>query len=218
VALFSRYTDDPMTNKTQKTGLRERKKAEGRANVLEISHQLFREFGFDETTLRDICDEADISKRTFFRYFKDKESLIFPHREERIEAFVAFLMLNEQIDDPFDALRTATRAFGVQYGDNSDHLHAQQQIIQVSPALLGREREIDADWQRAIANAFSARAGGTLGEDLWAQVLAGAIMGVVRAIMNNWFAGGCKADLAELGLEALDYLEQGFPNVARKLT
>jgi hypothetical protein len=43
-------------------------------------------------------------------------------------------------------------------------------------------------------------------------------MGVVRAIMNNWFEGGCKADLAELGLEALDYLEQGFPNVARKQT
>ena len=205
-----------MTKETQKMGLRERIKAEGRANVLEISHQLFREFGFDETTLRDICDEADISKRTFFRYFKDKESLIFPHREERLEAFRTFLTVNEQIDKPFDALRMATRAFGVQYGDNSEHLHAQQRIIQASPALLSREREIDADWQGAIANAFSARSGGTLGDDLWAQVLAGAIMGVVRAIMNNWFAGGCKAALAELGHEALDYLEQGFPTIARE--
>ena len=86
-----------MTKETQKMGLRERKKAEGRANVLEISHQLFREFGFDETTLRDICDEADISKRTFFRYFKDKESLIFPHREERLESFRSFLSVYELI-------------------------------------------------------------------------------------------------------------------------
>jgi AcrR family transcriptional regulator len=191
--------------------LRERKKAEARAKVLEIAHQLFRRDSFDSTTLEAICTQADISKRTFFRYFRDKESLIFPHREARLEAFVGFLSRQEQVANPFDALREATRVFGAQYNANNAHLKTQQAIILSSQALLAREREIDLGWEHAIANAFSARAGNTPEDDLWAQVVAGAIIGVVRSTMTYWFKHGCEDDLAELGLNALTFLEQGFP-------
>jgi len=192
--------------------LRERKKAEAKANVLEISHRLFRKQGFDGTTLEAICQEADISKRTFFRYFRDKESLAFPRRDERLAQFKAFLKQNQQIDNPFESLRIATQIFGARYNDHSEHLCAQQAVIQGSDALLAREREIDLDWQREIANAFSARSGHDAQSDLWARVLAGAIMGVVRSIMNYWFDRDCEPDLVEMGLDALNYLERGFPH------
>jgi AcrR family transcriptional regulator len=191
--------------------LRERKKAEAKANVLEISHRLFRKQGFDGTTLEAICQEADISKRTFFRYFRDKESLVFPHREERLATFVAFLGAHEQVENPFDALRQAAEVFGAKYNQNKDHLLAQQAVILSSQALLAREREIDLDWQKAIANAFSARTKSQPEEDLWARVLAGAIIGVVRATMTYWFERQGQDDLSQLGLDALDFLEQGFP-------
>jgi len=192
--------------------LRERKKAEAKANVLEISHRLFRKQGFDGTTLEAICQEADISKRTFFRYFRDKESLAFPRRDERLAQFKAFLKQNQQIDNPFESLRIATQIFGARYNDHSEHLCAQQAVIQGSDALLAREREIDLDWQREIAIAFSARSGHDAQSDLWARVLAGAIMGVVRSIMNYWFDRDCEPDLVEMGLDALNYLERGFPH------
>jgi AcrR family transcriptional regulator len=196
---------------TQKTNLRERKKAEVHAKVLDIAHRLFRRASFDATTLEAICHESSISKRTFFRYFRDKESLVFPRRDERLEAFVRFLGEHERVENPFDALRFATQAFGAQYNEKQDRLLAQQAVILSSPALLAREREIDMDWERAIADAFSARSGNTPGDDLWARVLAGAIMGVVRSTMTYWFDRGCQDDLARLGLDALDYLERGFP-------
>jgi AcrR family transcriptional regulator len=191
--------------------LRDRKKAEARANVLATSHRLFHRASFDATTLETICTESNISKRTFFRYFRDKESLVFPHRDERLTAFVHFLGENEQVENPFDSLRMATQIFGAQYNENKKHLFAQQAVILSSQALLAREREIDMDWERAIADAFSARSGNTPGDDLWARVLAGAIMGVVRSTMTYWFDRGCQDDLARLGLDALDYLERGFP-------
>lgn len=196
----------------QNLTLRERKKAESKAAVLDVAHRLFRADSFDTTTLETICAQASISKRTFFRYFRDKEALVFPHREDRLEAFVQFLSANEQIEKPFEALRGATRVFGAQYHQNREHLMTQQAIIRSSQALLAREREIDLDWERAIARAFASRAGNAPEDDLWARVLAGAIIGVVRSTMTYWFEHGCRDDLTELGMSALDALELGFPS------
>jgi AcrR family transcriptional regulator len=194
--------------------LRARKKAEARANVLETAHRLFRYDSFDSVTLETICSESSISKRTFFRYFRDKESLVFPHRDERLTRFVQFLGEHEQVENPFDSLRLATQVFGAQYNENRKHLRAQQAVILSSQALLAREREIDLEWERAIANAFSARSGNAPEDDLWARVLAGAIMGVVRSTMTYWFDREGQDDLRQLGLDALDYLERGFPHRA----
>ncbi len=194
--------------------LRERKKAAARANVLDIAHRLFHEVGFEAATIGQICNEALISKRSFFRYFRDKESLVFPNREERLEVFVAFLEDHHDAENPFESLRLATKIFGAEYDRHKKRLRDQQSLIHSSLVLLSREREIDQDWQTAIANAFSARAGNSPDGDLWALVLAGAIMGVVRATMNFWFERGCRDDLTELGLEALNYLERGFPHRA----
>jgi AcrR family transcriptional regulator len=205
-----------MSSESSQPGLRERKKAVARANVLEVSHRLFRAEGFDSTTIEQICSETLISKRTFFRYFRDKESLVFPNREERLSVFVDFLEANRDVDNPFESLRLATRLFGAEYNKNKNkkHLRDQQWVIHSSLALLSREREIDQDWQKAIADAFSARAGNSPESDLWARVLAGAIMGVVRSTMTFWFDRGCDDDLTQLGLDALNYLEQGFPHRA----
>jgi len=201
-----------MSSEVSEPGLRERKKAAARANVLEIAHRLFHAQGFDATTIEQICAEALISKRTFFRYYRDKEALVFPNREERLEVFVSFLGTNRDVENPFDSLRLATRVFGAEYNKNKKRLRAQQKVIRSSFALLSREREIDQDWQVAIAEAFSARAGNSPDSDLWARVLAGAIMGVVRSTMTFWFERDCDDDLTQLGLDALDYLERGFPH------
>jgi AcrR family transcriptional regulator len=203
-----------MSQQQSQPGLRERKKAAARANVLEIAHRLFHENGFDATTLEQICSEALISKRTFFRYFRDKESLVFPNREERLSVFVAFLEANQNVENPFDSLRLATRFFAAEYNKNKERLRSQQALIHSSLVLVSREREIDQHWQKAISDAFSARAGNSPESDLWARVLAGAIMGVVRSTMTFWFDRNCDDDLCQLGLDALEYLEQGFPTRA----
>ena len=182
--------------------------------MLEIAHRLFQEHSFDGTTIEQICSEALISKRTFFRYFRDKESLVFPNREERLDVFVAFLKQNQNAENPFEILRMATQMFGSEYNKHRERLLEKQSVIRASPDLLAREREIDLDWQFAIANAFSARSGNSPDGDLWARVLAGAIMGVVRSTMNFWFQRNCEDDLTQLGLDALTYLEKGFPQLA----
>jgi AcrR family transcriptional regulator len=190
--------------------LRARKKDATRRALLGAGHRRFHKQGFEATTIDEVAADVGISRRTFFRYFPDKESLAFPHRNERLSRFLELLHEAPAAETPFASLRRIARIFAKEYMRNRDSLVAQQRLVQTAPALLAREAEIDRDWETGMAQAFRERYGADPDAELRARVLAGAAIGVIRATMRYWFASGGTADLARLGDEALDRLERGF--------
>lgn len=190
--------------------LRARKKDATRRSLLAAANRRFHASGFEATTLDEVCQDVGVARRTFFRYFPDKESLAFPHRHERRARFLELLASAPATETPFASLRRIARTFAKEYMQNRDSLVAQQRLVQTAPALLAREAEIDRDWEAGMAQAFRERFGDAPDAELRARVLAGAAIGVIRATMRYWFASGGTADLARLGDEALDRLERGF--------
>ena len=55
---------------------RERKKEETRVRIFEAACKLFRDKGFEATTIDEIAEKADVAKGTFFNYFPRKESVL----------------------------------------------------------------------------------------------------------------------------------------------
>ena len=55
---------------------RERKKKETHRRLMKVALQLFREQGYEATTVEEITKAADVAKGTFFNYFETKEAIL----------------------------------------------------------------------------------------------------------------------------------------------
>ena len=69
-------------------GLRERKRAATRAAITAAARALTAERGLNGYTVEEVCERADISRRTFFNYFPTKEDAILGHIDDGIPADV----------------------------------------------------------------------------------------------------------------------------------
>lgn len=56
--------------------LREEKRRKTRRRIEEAARQLFDEHGYDDTTVDMIAAAADVSPRTFYRYYETKASIV----------------------------------------------------------------------------------------------------------------------------------------------
>ena len=73
-------------------GLRARKKRRTRQSISDIATRLFFEHGFEEVTLADIAEAAEVSVKTIFNYFGSKEDLFFDRIGELRESLVTTIV------------------------------------------------------------------------------------------------------------------------------
>ena len=87
------------------SGLRERKKARTREAIIDAALDLFGRKGFDATTIEDIAAAADVSPRTFFRYFDSKVDLVMAHNEAHGDKIAPLIAARPASEGPLEALR-----------------------------------------------------------------------------------------------------------------
>jgi AcrR family transcriptional regulator len=69
-------------------GLRERKKADLRRRIAEAAIGLFRERGYERTTIDEIVKRVDVSQPTFYKYFPSKDAIL---REHALTGFASLI-------------------------------------------------------------------------------------------------------------------------------
>ncbi|HEX4831329.1 MAG TPA: helix-turn-helix domain-containing protein [Trebonia sp.] len=77
------------TGQGPREGLRERKRRQTRAAIFEAARALFAARGFEDVTVAEIADAADISVKTLFTYVRSKEELVFGGEPTVLDAVVA---------------------------------------------------------------------------------------------------------------------------------
>ena len=74
-----------MNSETENLSRWDRRKERTRRRLLEAADAHLREKDFDETTVEEIAEAADVAKGTFFNYFESKEALLVALISKRIE-------------------------------------------------------------------------------------------------------------------------------------
>jgi AcrR family transcriptional regulator len=78
-------------------GLRERKKLRTRATLIEAAAELCLRQGFDNTTVDQIAAAADVSPRTFSRYFPTKDAVVAAIADE-MDTYIAGALEHQPTD------------------------------------------------------------------------------------------------------------------------
>ena len=192
-------------------GLRARKKLATRERIVEAAFELFAAQGFDAVNVEDIAARAGVSRRSVFRYFATKDELFFVDAPRRLELFERLLTPESPSEAPLVAVRRACLALAAEYMQMRESLVLRQSIVEASPVLARRERELDRRFESAIETAISARyrrPPRALRRQI--SIFAGAIFGAIRATLDDWFAGEGKSDLVELASSGIEFLETGL--------
>ncbi|MEU7578985.1 TetR family transcriptional regulator [Streptomyces sp. NPDC041068] len=199
-------------------GLRERKKQRTRDALLRAALELFTTKGYEETTVDEIAEAVDVSQRTFFRYFANKQEAAFAIQAMVEARFVEALRERPAHETPLVALRKAVLSAWDVMGESIEevvpvelHMRAYQ-MIESTPSLLAAHLRRSIETEDEVARVIAEREGLDPG-DPRPSVAVAAFSGVMRVAGRLWGAG---EDLSLESIRAItvQYLEHLGPALA----
>jgi AcrR family transcriptional regulator len=169
-------------------GLRELKKARTRQIIAETADDLFRRRGFDDVTVDEIAQLAEVSKKTVFNYFPTKEDLVFHRADDREAALMAAVAEGLQEDALLESLRRLclrqTRLIERLRRNVGDGSGGFFDLVNGHPALQRKLREIDARLVQSLAGAVAEQTG-TSPDDPLTVSMAWTFISVQRTLYRS---------------------------------
>lgn len=208
-------------------GLRERKKTRTRREIAEAARRLFGARGFEEVTVSEVAAAAEVSEATVFNYFPTKEDLLYSGLEEFESQLLDAIRERPSGESALAAFgRFVNEPRGLLASDDPEviaHHVATTRVIEESPALMARERQIFARFTDSLAELLREE---TTAEpdDIEPWVAANAIIGVHRSLVGyarrQILAGTrnplLKRRVSAQAKHALETLEAGLRAYAEK--
>ncbi|MFB7907519.1 TetR/AcrR family transcriptional regulator [Kitasatospora sp. NPDC056076] len=176
-------------------GLRERKKQQTRDALVQAAHALFLGQGFARTTVDEIASAVDVSQRTFFRYFANKDEVALAVMADAEDYFIHCLHHRPTEETPLQALRAsivqAWRDLGNARASGPNSIGSALELLRIiedTPALLAAHLRRVTEQERLVVQVLAEREGLDPAEDLRPVVLAAVFGSLLRAAHLSWTA------------------------------
>jgi AcrR family transcriptional regulator len=198
--------------------LRERKKRLTREAIFAAARALFSERGFNDVTVAEIADAANISVKTLFTYIGSKEELLFSGRPTVLDAVVEAVRNRKLAQTPLVAAGQALLA-AVDDNDQDKNIDAFLRMAASGPAARSRLRALWDETEDALTEALAAGKDGP--RELAARRLTAAqLMVLVRTVTSTEVGDliAKAADTEQGRKEALrDWIRDAAGHLARGL-
>ncbi|MEV2250872.1 TetR family transcriptional regulator [Streptomyces sp. NPDC050147] len=188
--------------------LRERKKLKTKGTIRRQALRLFREQGFDATTVEQIAEAAEVSVSTVFRYFPTKEDLVVSDDYDPL--FIEAFHTQPPGMSPLTALRTAIRTTleGASRAELDENKTREFLMLTVPELWAASLRNITGSMTMLCEQV--AKRVGREPTDPAVRSFTGAVMGTVLVVWLDW-ANNPDMDVLSALDDALAHLEAGLP-------
>jgi AcrR family transcriptional regulator len=172
-----------------------------RARIAAAAFDLFAAQGYDGTTVDAIAERAGIARRTFFRYFRSKDDVIFPDHDMLL-ATVTQNLASQAGVSPVVAICAGVRLVLRSYVLDPQVSVQRYRLTRSVPALRDRELASVRKYERAFSRYVRERLIDTHPEaesSLRADVIAATVVAAHNAVLREWLrAGGGYDPMADL--------------------
>lgn len=191
---------------------RERKKMETRAALEEAALRLFAEKGYENTTVDEIAEAADVAVRTFFRYFSSKQHVLFGDvAHGRIALLRAALDARPMDEAPLDSVRAVLDHMDIGGHDEEQQILRRIQLIERQPSLVATYLLLTNAVRQSLVEFVSDRTGLSPLDDPYPLLLATAATSSWDIALYIWSASGGRRSLSDLRRETFAALSAGIP-------
>jgi AcrR family transcriptional regulator len=171
--------------------LRERKKLRTRRALADAALRLFLERGYAATTLDELVDEVEVSRRTFFRMYASKDEVALAAELELWEAFVAEVAAREVHGPVLDLLRGALADAVTGLGpDWDERFLATRGLLARTPALWDRSIALSMGAQDRVVAQLEEKLGIDSRTDVRLRLLGEFALAAWRCAAKNWIRAG----------------------------
>ena len=184
---MSRTTDSPSTAAERALPLRERKKARTRRALVDVALTRFSERGFEATTLDELVDAVEVSKRTFFRNFTSKEDVALTVEKELWSAYLAEMEHRELRGDLLTALRqTLVEMVRQRSKDWSRRFLMVLRIIDETPIFHAHCLRFCAEVRETLVELLAKRLGTYRADDVRLRLVVDLMILAWRCATHEW--------------------------------
>jgi AcrR family transcriptional regulator len=168
-----------------------------RDRLAQAALDLFRERGYEQTTVDDIAERAGLGRATFFRHYRSKEDVIFPDHDRLLDQ-VRDRLRSAAHGTPLAAACDAVRLVLAHYLDEGDLARLRYALTAAVPALRDREIVSVARYQRLFREYIAGQSNDGSGPALEAELMAAAVASAHNHVLRRWLRGDSTDPLREL--------------------